>query len=101
MRTDEIAPRGSLTKTDSPWVWPLFNPAHAGLGAAFIAGLFAEVAFQRYQEGLPFREWWREVFSVATWIGMAIVAVLRGLKRVRKKRAVPVVLVGSGPYLIG
>ncbi len=32
---------------------------------------------------------------------MAIVAVLRGLKRVRKKRAVPVVLVGSGPYLIG
>jgi len=83
MRTDEIAPRGSLTKTESSREWPSFNPAYSALVAALIAGLFLEAAFQRYQAGLPFREWWREALSVMAWFGIAIVGVMRGLKRTR------------------
>ena len=57
MRIDEIAPRGSVTQTESyqKRIWP-FNPAFGGLFFALIAGLFVESAFQSYQTGPPFAE---------------------------------------------
>jgi hypothetical protein len=83
MRTDELAPRGSLiqTNTSQERKWPPFNPAYGALFLALVAGLFAESAFQSYQNGLPLREWWREVLSIGLFFGMAVVGVVRGLHR--------------------
>jgi hypothetical protein len=81
----KLAPRGSLIQTESSREkrWPPFNPAYGALFFALVAGLFAESAFQSYQNGLPFREWWREVLSTALLFGMAVIGVVRGLNRAR------------------
>jgi hypothetical protein len=83
MRTDEIAPRGSLAQSESSHEWPPFNPAYGALFFSLVAGMFAESAFQSYRTGLPFRECWREVLSTMLFFGMAVIGVARGLKRAR------------------
>jgi hypothetical protein len=83
MRTDEIAPRVALTQEEpgQPKNWSLVNPAFGGIGAALVAGLYAESAFQSYASGSRFHEWWRGAVIAGGWLVMAVIAVVRGLNR--------------------
>jgi len=84
MRTDEIAPRISLSDADDVQrkKWVVFNPAFRGLLSAFIAGLYADSAFHAYQAGMGFDVRLR-VFTATLWFGMAAVGVVRGLRKAR------------------
>jgi len=85
MRTDEIAPRVSLVEPEAARRknWSVLNPAFGAILAALVAGAIAESVFQSFQAGNGFRTWWREASLAVFWFVMAIVGVVRGLKKSR------------------
>lgn len=85
MRTDEIAPRVTIVDSGikKSKTLSVLNPAFGAIFCALIAGMKWQLALQTIQAGKSAEGWLFDAFFGLSWFVLAIVGVLRGLRKNR------------------